>query len=187
MIATTYLSNQFLIAMPNLGDPNFSHTVTYICQHDEEGALGIVVNRPVDMQLGDIFGQMEIKVKTPATSKMPIYYGGPVQQERGFVLHSPNSRWDSTLVISEHLALTTSRDILEAIADDRGPEKVLVALGYAGWGKGQLEQEMIDNAWLSTPCADSILFETPVSDRWNEAASQLGVDINLLTTPAGHG
>ncbi len=187
MIATTYLSNQLLIAMPNLGDPNFSHTVTYLCQHDEEGALGIVINRPVEMELGEIFSQMEITVKNQKTSKLPIYYGGPVQQERGFVLHSPNSRWDSTLVISDNLALTTSRDILEAMADDRGPQKVLVALGYAGWGKGQLEQEMIDNAWLNTPCADNILFETPVSNRWNEAASQLGIDINLLTTPAGHG
>ncbi len=187
MITTTYLNNQFLVAMPNLGDPNFSHTVTYLCQHDDEGALGIVINRPVEMYLGDIFKQMDITVKNKAMAELPIYYGGPVQPERGFVIHSPNSRWDSTLIISDSVALTTSRDILEALAEGKGPEKVLVALGYAGWGKGQLEREIIDNAWLNTPCTDNILFDAPALHRWNQAASQLGVDINRMTAPAGHG
>lgn len=187
MNEATYLKNQFLIAMPNLGDPNFAHTVTYMCQHDAEGALGIVINRPVEMKLSEIFRQMDIYSENSQNNQLPVFSGGPVQPERGFVIHAPNSHWDSTLVISDTLALTTSRDILEALANDEGPEKVLVALGYAGWGKGQLEREIIENAWLNTPCEDSILFDTPVSQRWSKAAGRIGVDINLLTTPAGHG
>ena len=187
MNGINYLTNQFLIAMPNLGDPNFHHTVTYLCQHNEEGALGIVINRPVGMQLGEIFKQMDITAKNKSSNETPVFSGGPVQQERGFVVHTPNTRWDSTLIVSDTVALTTSRDLLEALANGDGPENFLIALGYAGWGGGQLEKEISENAWLNTPCETSILFDTPVSKRWNEAASQLGVDITLLTAPAGHG
>lgn len=187
MNASPYLSDHFLVAMPNLQDPNFAHTVTYLCQHNEEGALGIVINRPTTMRLGDILRQMDITPTSPEVNDIPIFAGGPVQPERGFVIHSPDTIWDSTLVISPHIALTTSRDILEALARNEGPSKVLIALGYAGWGSGQLEQEMIDNAWLVTPSADSILFDTPVSERWSRAASQLGINITQLTAPAGHG
>lgn len=183
----TYLSNQFLIAMPNLTDPGFFHTVTYLCQHNEEGALGIVINRQIDMRLGDIFKQMRIQVTYPSAADSPVFYGGPVQQERGFVIHTPCGRWDSSIAISDEIALTTSRDILEAIAVGEGPTYYLVALGYAGWGEGQLEREIIDNAWLNTPCGNDILFKTPVSQRWQAAANQIGIDINQLTAPAGHG
>lgn len=184
---TTYLSNQFLIAMPNLTDPGFFHTVTYLCQHSDEGALGIVINRQIDMKLGDIFKQMDIKVTLPEAAQAEVFSGGPVQKERGFVIHSPCGSWDSSIAISDHIALTTSRDVLEAIAKGEGPKAFLVALGYAGWGEGQLEKEMIDNAWLSTPCGHDILFNTPIDQRWQAAASQIGIDINQLTTPAGHG
>lgn len=187
MSDTTYLNNQFLIAMPGLTDPGFFHTVTYLCQHSNEGALGIVINRQIDMKLGDIFKQMNIEVSSPAASDAPVFSGGPVQQERGFVVHSPCGHWESSLPISQEIALTTSRDILEAIAIGEGPQQYLVALGYAGWGEGQLEREIIDNAWLNTPCGNEILFDTPVNQRWSAAASQLGIDINQLTTSAGHG
>lgn len=188
MSEITYLNNQFLIAMPGLFDPNFFHTVTYLCQHNDEGALGIVINRPTGMKLKDIFEQMNISCDTEQIRNTPVFAGGPVQQDRGFVIHSPCARkWDSSVSTADNIVLTSSRDILEAIAHGEGPENFLVALGYAGWGSGQLEKEIIENAWLNTPCGEAILFKTPVSQRWNAAASQLGIDINRLTTPAGHG
>jgi putative transcriptional regulator len=186
MSKTTYLTNQFLIAMPNLNDPNFSHTVAYLCQHNREGALGIVINRPAEIGIREILEQLHIKPLSDKVNAIQVYSGGPVQQERGFVIHTPNTRWDSTLVVSETIALTTSRDILEALAIGEGPDKILIALGYAGWGEGQLEKEIIDNAWLNTPFAEQILFDTPVDQRWNEAAGQIGIDIKRLTMPAGH-
>jgi putative transcriptional regulator len=188
MIASAYLNNQFLIAMPGLADPHFFHTVTYLCQHNQEGALGIVINRPTSMKLKDIFEQMGIASEIEPALNAPIFAGGPVQQERGFVIHSPcPQKWDSSIDTADNITLTSSRDILEAIAKGEGPENYLIALGYAGWGKGQLEKEMIDNSWLNTPCGEAILFNTPISQRWNAAAHQLGIDINRLTTPAGHG
>ncbi len=187
MTDVTYLNNQFIIAMPNLADPIFSHTVTFLCQHNKDGALGIVINRPTSMKLGEIFTQMDIKVRSEAASQAPIYAGGPVQQDRGFVLHTPSREWSASMMVSDHIALTTSRDVLEAIAVDEGPEHYLIALGYAGWGEGQLEKEIMANSWLNTPYGQKILFETPVNQRWNAAASQIGIDINRLTTAAGHG
>lgn len=183
----TYLNNQFIIAMPSLADPNFSHTVTYLCQHSKEGALGIVINRPTSMKLTDIFKQMDIVVTSETASKSTVFAGGPVQQDRGFVLHTPSGNWAASLNISDAIALTTSRDVLEAIAVGQGPDRYLVALGYAGWGEGQLEKEIMANAWLNTPYGQNILFDTPINQRWNAAASQIGIDINRLTTPAGHG
>lgn len=188
MTDSTYLNNQFLIAMPGLADPHFFHTVTYLCQHNREGALGIVINRPTGMKLKDIFEQMKIECDLEPVLNTPIFAGGPVQQERGFVIHSPcQQQWDSSIATAENITLTSSRDILEAIAQGKGPENYLIALGYAGWGSGQLEKEIIENAWLNTPCGEAILFKTPISQRWNAAASQLGIDINRLTTAAGHG
>ncbi|MBL6986924.1 MAG: YqgE/AlgH family protein [Methylobacter sp.] len=187
MNEATYLTNQFIIAMPNLADPNFFHTVAYLCQHNEDGALGIVINRSTDMKLGEIFKQMDIEVTSPDAAEMPIFAGGPVQQERGFVVHTSGGDWHATLAVSETISLTTSRDVLEAIAAGEGPEQYLVALGYAGWGAGQLEKEIMDNSWLNTPCGKQVLFDTPVNQRWSAAADQIGIDINQLTAPAGHG
>ena len=186
MIETTYLTSHFLIAMPAMGDPNFSRTVTYMCQHTEEGALGIVINRPMNMQLGEIMLQMEISVRDEAVNKIPVYGGGPVQPERGFIIHTPIGQWDSSLTVSEGIALTTSRDILESIAAGEGPERFLVALGYAGWGEGQLEREIIENAWLNAPAENSILFDLPAEKRWKSAAGQMGIDLDLLSGQAGH-
>ena len=162
MIEQTHsLANHFLIAMPALSDPHFAKTVTYICQHGPEGALGIIVNRPSELKVGDIMEQMNISIANAALASMPIYFGGPVQPERGFVLHEPMGRWDSTLEVSSRLSLTTSKDILEAIARDEGPRKILIALGYAGWGSGQLEKEIVENSWLNAPAETSIIFEHP--------------------------
>lgn len=187
MNQATYLNNQFIIAMPGLADPNFFHTVTYLCQHNKEGALGIVINRSADMKLGEIFQQMNIPVTSLSAAEIPVFAGGPVQQERGFVLHTTGGDWDVSMVVSESISLTTSRDVIEAIAVGKGPEQYLVALGYAGWGEGQLEQEILSNAWLNTPYGRHILFDTPIDLRWRAAAGQIGIDINQLTTPAGHG
>jgi putative transcriptional regulator len=188
MIASSYLNNQFLIAMPNLNDKDFAHTVIYLCQHNDEGAIGITLNRPMQMKLGDIFAQMNINAQSLATINSPVYLGGPVQPERGFVIHNTSNRqWDSSINISDTVSLTSSRDILEAIANGTGPVNYLIALGYAGWTAGQLEKEIIENTWLHTPYAESILYDTPVSERWNAAANLIGININLLTTTAGHG
>ncbi|MFZ2168694.1 MAG: YqgE/AlgH family protein [Methylococcaceae bacterium] len=187
MNQSTYLNNQFIIAMPNLADPNFFHTVTYLCQHNEEGALGIVINRSTEMKLGEIFKQMNIHVTSLNAAEAPVFSGGPVQQERGFVLHPTGGNWDATMLVSESISLTTSRDVIEAIAMGKGPDQYLVALGYAGWGVGQLEQEILNNAWLNTPYGKHVLFDTPIDLRWQAAAGQIGIDINQLTTAAGHG
>ncbi len=186
MNQATYLNNQFIVAMPGLIDPNFFHTVTFLCQHNDEGALGIVINRPIQMKLGEIFMQMNIPVTSSIASDMPVFAGGPVQQEHGFVLHTKEGKWDVSMPISDTVSLTTSRDIIEAIALDEGPKHYLVALGYSGWSEGQLEQEILANTWLNTPFNKSVLFDTPIDKRWREAAEQIGININQLTTQAGH-
>jgi putative transcriptional regulator len=186
MNQATYLNNQFIVAMPGLIDPNFFHTVTFLCQHNDEGALGIVINRPIQMKLGEIFMQMNIPVTSSIASDMPVFAGGPVQQEHGFVLHTKEGKWDVSMPISDTVSLTTSRDIIEAIALDKGPKHYLVALGYAGWGEGQLEQEILANSWLNTPFNKNVLFDMSIDKRWRAAAEQIGININQLTTQAGH-
>ncbi|MCW8907181.1 MAG: YqgE/AlgH family protein [Sedimenticola sp.] len=180
------LNNQLLIAMPGLEDANFHHTVTYLCQHGAEGAMGIVINRPSGLRLNDILDQLDISSSDLPSGEQAIYIGGPVQNDRGFVLHTSGSQWDSTLQITPQISVTTSRDILDAIAHGRGPEKSLIALGYAGWGEGQLEAEISSNAWLNGPAAEEILFDLPPEARWEAAARAIGVDLNLLSGEAGH-
>ena len=180
------LKNQLLIAMPALQDPNFARTVTYICEHGEHGAMGIVLNRPTDLSLSDVLKHMEIEGGLGKAGEQIVYLGGPVEEERGFVLHTHTDPWDSTLAIDDQISITTSRDILEAMARGNGPAQTLVALGYAGWGAGQLEQEMQQNAWLSGPADQAILFDLPADQRWEAAARLLGVDVNLLSSDTGH-
>lgn len=186
-MAASSLKNQFLIAMPGLEDPNFSRTVTYICDHDDNGAMGIVVNRPSELHLADVLEHMSIENHDPATSKNIVYLGGPVQEERGFVLHIPrDGGWKSSIQVTDEIGITTSRDILEAMAIGQGPARTLVALGYAGWSAGQLEEEMQQNAWLSGPAEASVLFDLPPEQRWAAAARLLGVDMALMSADAGH-
>lgn len=181
------LTNHFLIAMPTLSDPNFSRTVTYLCSHDSTGAMGIVVNRPLDMQLGQVLSQMGIDAVDGAAEDLPVLQGGPVLPERGFVLHRPAAQWDAVLEVRDSdVAVATSKDILVAIASGAGPADVVVALGYAGWAAGQLERELAENAWLSGPADTRILFETPFAQRWEAAARLLGVDLDRISGQVGH-
>ena len=180
------LTNHFLIAMPALADPNFHHTVTYMCDHNPDGAMGLVINRPMDMGMGELFRYLNIQDYDLALDNMPIYQGGPVQTERGFVLHSPFGEWEASLEVSPSITLTMSQDIIEAIAHGKGPPQYIIALGYAGWGKGQLEQELANNAWLNGPAESSIIFDTTIEQRWNASAALLGVDISQLSNDIGH-
>jgi len=181
-----HLTNQFLIAMPGLEDPNFFHSVTYICEHNDQGALGLVINRPLDMQLGEILQHIKLQHSEPEARQIQVHLGGPVQQDRGFVLHEPLGEWEATLKVTDRIGITSSIDILQAIAKNEGPERSLITLGYAGWGAGQLEQEMAENAWLSGPADPDILFNSPDEERWKAAAASLGVDLDLLSGETGH-
>jgi len=185
-MAATFLNNQFLIAMPGMDDPNFAQTVTLVCEHSERGALGIIINRPLTMDLGEVFEQLGLDASQSHVSRQNVLLGGPVQTDRGFVLHSPGAGFESTLPVSEKLHLTTSRDILDALASGQGPERAIVALGYAGWEAGQLEDEMARNAWLTVPVDESLLFDVPAEDRWQAAGRLLGINLLHLSSDAGH-
>ena len=181
-----YLHNQFLVAMPSLSDPNFAQTVTLVCEHTARGALGIVLNRPLTMRLGDVFEQLDLPRGESRSAEQRILRGGPVQSDRGFVLHAPEGDWESTLRVSDHVHVTTSRDILTAMAGGQGPAQTVMALGYAGWEAGQLEEEIRSNAWLNVPVDESIIFDVPFEQRWQAAARLLGVDLGRISVSAGH-
>ena len=181
-----YLQNQLLVAMPSLSDPNFAQTVTLICEHTAQGALGIVLNRPMTMQLGEVFDQLDLEPSDPGLRSQRILRGGPVQGDRGFVLHAPGREWDSTLRVSDQVCVTTSRDILTALARGDGPAPAVMALGYAGWEAGQLEDEIRSNTWLNVPVDETIIFDVPFEQRWQSAARLLGVDLGRIATQAGH-
>ncbi len=172
--------------MPSMVDPNFAKSLTYICEHNEQGALGVVVNRPIDMTLRNLFDQIDIPLHDDARGRLPVYFGGPVQVDRGFVLHRPPGEWQSTLSINAQIGLTTSRDILQAVGEGRGPERILVSLGYAGWAPGQLEQELTQNAWLTVGASLDVIFDLPAEQRLSAAMSLLGVDLTRLSDDVGH-
>ncbi len=182
----TALANQLLIALPSLADSSFSRSVALICQHDDDGAMGIVVNRASEYTLGEVLGQMGVDGGDDAMRGQVVLAGGPVHPERGFVLHDGGMRWDSTMQIADALFLTTSRDILEAMARGDGPSQAIVALGCAGWGAGQLEQELTENDWLTAPADAELLFSMPLDQRWQAAAGRIGVDFAHLADYAGH-
>lgn len=181
------LKHHFLIAMPTMADPNFAQSITYICEHNEDGAMGIVINRPLDLSVGEILSHLSITHYDETYDQVPVFCGGPVQSERGFVLHRCEQyAWENSLEVEDNICLTSSQDILVAIANNEGPKDSLIALGYAGWSAGQLDQEFGQNAWLSV-CADpSIIFSTPCEQRWQAAANLLGVDLSLLSHQVGH-
>lgn len=181
------LEGQFLVAMPGMDDPTFAQTVTYICEHTSEGAMGLIINTPLSLTLADIYHQLDL-ASTDDSREVPVLAGGPVSMERGFVLHPPRpeDNWLSTVAVSETISLTASRDILQAMAEGQGPEQFLVALGYAGWDSQQLEDEIANNAWLTVPGDEQILFHTPCEQRWQAAARIIGVDLNLMSHTAGH-
>ena len=178
-----FLTNQFLIATPYLADPRFEGALTYICEHSDEGAMGLTINHPMDLELGDLLSQLSMDGDAP---QAPVYQGGPVQPERGFVLHRPVGHWQSSIALTDSLAVSTSRDILSAIAAGEGPDDFLMLLGYAGWGPGQLEEELAGDAWLTCPVDESIVFERESEQRLNAALEKLGVSPGHLTGGVGH-
>ncbi len=180
------LTNHFLIAMPNMADPNFAKSVTFICEHNEQGALGLVVNRPTDMTLRSLFEQVQIPSPTAVFGDLPVHFGGPVQVDRGFVLHRPLGAWQSTLSVDREVGLTTSRDILQAMGEGRGPDQVLVSLGYAGWAAGQIEHELSQNAWLTVAASPDVIFDLPYDRKFSAAIGLLGIDLVSLSEDAGH-
>ncbi|MBN8726638.1 MAG: YqgE/AlgH family protein [Xanthomonadales bacterium] len=186
MADATLLNNQLLIAMPTLRDPNFARGVTFVCQHGEGGAMGLMINRLSEYCLGDVLAQMNMHSELPEVAEAPVLIGGPVQPERGFVLHAPGGNWESSFHISDRVSVTTSRDILLAMAAGNGPAHAIVTLGYSGWSAGQLEQELRDNHWLTAPAAERVLFETPLDERWEAAAGLVGISMLQLASYAGH-
>lgn len=180
------LTDHFLIAMPAMVDSFFAKTLVYIAEHNERGALGVIVNRPIDLRLAALFEKIEIKVETVTFPDLPVYFGGPVQTDRGFVLHRPVGEWQSTLAVNRNIGLTSSRDVLQAVASEGSPRDILVTLGYSGWGAGQLERELADNAWLTVPAEPGILFDMPYEERLASAMECLGVSYSSLSGNAGH-
>jgi putative transcriptional regulator len=190
--SASHLANQFLIAMPGMVDPNFAGSVIYLFEHTERGAMGLVVNRPTELDLGTLFDKIELKLEIAPLLEQPVYFGGPVQVERGFVLHEPipSPSYSSSLIIPGGLTMTTSKDVLEALAVGNGPRKFLMTLGYVGWSAGQLEEEITLNGWMNVPLSCQqmidIIFDTPSSQRYEKAMSHLGFDPSHLSGEAGH-
>ena len=180
------LTHHFLIAMPTMADPHFANTLTYVCEHNPEGALGIVINRPIDMTLSALFEQIDIPLANDVLRESPVHFGGPVQIDRGFVLHRPLGNWQSTLAISDDMGLTTSKDVLEAAGRGEGPKDLFISLGYAGWSAGQLEQELAQNAWLTVAADPDVLFDVPPEGRLPAAMRLLGIDFSRLSDDVGH-
>lgn len=180
------LTDNFLIAMPAMADPYFAQSLVYVCEHNENGALGIIVNRPIDMNLAALFEKIELPLERPGFADLPVYFGGPVQLDRGFVLHRPIGQWQSTLAVNDEVGLTSSRDVLAAVGNAGEPSEIIVTLGYAGWGAGQLEDELAQNAWLTVPARPEILFSMPPEDRLPAAMQKLGVSFSQLSDVAGH-
>ena len=184
------LTNQFLIAMPGMVDDRFAGSVVYLCEHNERGALGLVINKPIDITLKNLFEKVELSLDREDFAAQPVYFGGPVQTERGFVLHEKQGEqvagYSSTMSIPGGLEMTTSKDVLEALSSGAGPKKVLVTLGYSGWGAGQLEDEMSRNGWINVGAERGIIFDTPVEQRYDKALSLLGIDVGMLSQEAGH-
>jgi putative transcriptional regulator len=186
MTSNSSLVNQFLIAMPGMADPNFSKTVTYIFKHSDQGAMGIVINRPTQMHLAQVFEQLQLSCTDVAVESQLVLQGGPVQTEQGFVIHAPAGTWEYSLEVSPRVHITTSRDILASMARGDGPRSAMVALGYAGWDAGQLEAEIAANAWLNVACNEHLLFNVPLDQRWRAAGRLLGIDVANLGVDAGH-
>jgi len=180
------LRNQFLIAMPGLQDPNFARTVTLICEHNEDGAMGIIINRVLDLPISNVLVQLEVSEYKADLDEHLVHLGGPVQESSGFVIHQPLGDWEADLQIDDDLGVSASREILRAIAQGEGPQQWLLALGYAGWGPGQLEQEIGQNSWLNGPVNRDILFNLPIEERWHAAAEHLGVNLTQISGDAGH-
>jgi putative transcriptional regulator len=186
MLIEHSLQHHFLIAMPTFIDSFFYRSVIYICEHNEDGAMGLIINRPTQIMLDELFAHLEISNVSSLTKTTPVLFGGPVQKEQGMIIHDNTHLWKSTKALDDHLFLTTSTDILEAVGTPAGPKNFLITLGYSAWEAGQLEQELADNTWLTVQASKDVLFNTPTHERWQAAAKLLGIDINLMTLSMGH-
>ena len=188
MMKSVNLTNHFLIAMPAMADPYFAKSLVYIAEHNNQGALGIIVNRPIDMSLATLFEKIDVafEAESMALAKLPVFFGGPVQTDRGFVLHRPKGQWHSTLSVTDEIGLTSSRDILQAMSENGAPNEVVISLGYAGWTAGQIEWELSQNAWLTVAADPDILFALPPEERLPAAMQLLGIDFSNLSEIAGH-
>jgi len=191
MSDTFSLTNHFIIAMPSLNDPNFEQSVSYICEHNNEGAMGVVINRPTNLTFAELCEQLDIEITDNDAANYPIYEGGPVEVDRGFILHTPIGDWESTLEVTKDIGLTMSQDIIEAIAngyssDNNPPKHFIIALGYAGWSEDQIEDEIAANTWLNVPATEEILFHTPTENRWTAAAASLGINLQTISSDIGH-
>ena len=187
--STLNLANHFLIAMPSMQDPIFGGAVVYVCEHNEKGVLGVVINKPTDMTMDVLFERIDLKVDDSVqdqVSSEPIMFGGPVQDDRGFVLHTPGGRFSSSLSVTDEVAFTTSIDVLEAVASGDGPQRLLVSIGYAGWSPGQLEDEISRNGWLTVGASADVMFDLPIEQRYTAAIRLLGIDPMMLASEAGH-
>lgn len=180
------LANHLLIATPSLDNPHFEHTVIYICEHHQEGTVGLIINRPMRHGLGLVFEQLQIKPLHVEKNNTPLLFGGPLQPERGFVIHRPSGAWHSSLMLQPDVTITTSNDIIRAIANDAGPDDAMVALGYVAWREQQAEEEIMQNTWLVCPANRELLYDTPFEDRWEAAGMSIGVHMNQLTFGIGH-
>lgn len=180
------LTGHFLIAMPAMHDPYFSGTLIYVCEHNEKGSMGVIVNRPTDMNLNTLFEKTELAFDMSGLVNLPVYFGGPIHTDRGFILHQPLGQWRSTLSVNGEIGLTSSRDVLISIGETGMPKDILITLGYAGWSAGQIEQEIAANAWLTTPADSDILFRLPYEERFMAAMNSLGIDPIYLSEDAGH-
>ena len=185
-MAIINLTDHFLIAMPAMEDPYFAKSLVYVAEHNDQGALGVIVNRPIDMNLAALFRKIEVPFESEKLADLPVFFGGPVQTDRGFVLHRPLGNWQSTLAVNKEIGLTTSRDVLQAVGHAGYPDEMVITLGYSGWGAGQLEHELAQNAWLSVPADPRILFDLPYEERLSSALELLGISLTNLTGQAGH-
>ncbi len=185
-MASINLTDHFLIAMPAMEDPYFAKSLVYIAEHNDQGALGVIVNRPIDMDLATLFKKIDVPFESGALARLPVFFGGPVQTDRGFVLHRPLGSWQSTLVVNQEVGLTTSRDVLLSVGQAGRPSDMVITLGYSGWGAGQLEHELAQNAWLTVPANSRILFELPYEEKLASALELLGIDLANLAGQAGH-
>lgn len=183
---TINLTRQFLIAMPAMADPIFAKSLVYVCDHNDQGAMGVIVNRPLGMDMRTLFQQIDIELKREDVADQDVFFGGPVQTDRGFVLHAPLGSWQSTMSIEDELGLTTSKDVLLAVGEGGGPERMFISLGYAGWEAGQIETELAQNAWLTVDADIEVVFSLPAEQRYEAALGLLGIDMAMLSDTAGH-
>ncbi len=186
MTINSSLANHLLVAMPSVSDSTFEHAVVYICEHHSAGTVGLIINRPLQFPLQVVFEQLQIANAPLEQNKKPLLFGGPLQTERGFVIHRPWKIWNSSLELEKHVIVTTSSDIIRAMANEHAPKDILVTLGYTGWSAKQLEEELMKNIWLVCPSTPEILYEVPFAERWNYAGKSIGINMNQLSTLVGH-